>query len=161
MPSSLYSPMAVAPCRLESLARSGPMIIGRWANLGGSNPRALNNCRWRGVLGSHSSARMMWLISIKWSSATTARWYVGKPSDFMIMKSFRVSFRHSTSPRIRSSTLVTPSLGMANRTTFDSPPPLSLAISSWVRSRHWQSALAETRRSRCLWSSSAGRFWLQ
>ena len=64
-PASLYSPMAVAPWRLDSLARSGPIIMDKWANCGGSNPNALNSCRWRGVLGSHSSARITWLISIR------------------------------------------------------------------------------------------------
>ena len=73
-PSSRYSISEVAPCRLESLARSEPRIMGRWPNRGMGKSSARNNWTWRGVLGSHSSARSTWLMSMAWSSTTTAMW---------------------------------------------------------------------------------------
>ena len=63
-PSSRYSISDVAPCRLDSLARSEPRIMGRCPNCGIGKSSARYSCTWRGVLGSHSSARSTWLIAI-------------------------------------------------------------------------------------------------
>ena len=53
-----------------------------------------------------------------------------------MMKSLKSSFRHSTRPRIRSSTLVVPERGISNRITDG--PPWASSSSRWapVKSRH-------------------------
>ena len=58
---------------------------------------------------------MTCVISISWSSTTTEKLYVGKPSERTRMKSPSDSFRHVTSPRIMSSIVTSPSSGTWKR----------------------------------------------
>lgn len=72
------------------------------ANSGGVQLNALYKKICFGVDGSHSSPRITCVISIKWSSTTFARWYVGKPSDFTRTWSSIIFPSKETVPRIRS-----------------------------------------------------------
>ena len=156
-PSSRYSMRDVAPCRLDSLARSEPRIIGRCPNVGISSPSARYSCTWRGVLGSHSSARSTWEISIARSSTTTAMWYVGNPSDLIKTKSSVRSFCHSTCPRMASSTDVTPDWGIAKRRTEGAPSASLAPRSVSDRYRQWLSYPCRCLFRACSLRSSATR----
>ena len=51
----------------------GSRITGRCTQAGGSQPKASYSSTCSGADGSHSSPRSTWVISIRWSSTTTAR----------------------------------------------------------------------------------------
>ena len=66
-----------SPSRLLSFPfPSGFNNNGRWANSGivSSQPKARYNNTCKGAEGNHSSPRITWETSIKWSSTTFAKW---------------------------------------------------------------------------------------
>ena len=108
------------------------------AYLGGFNPHSQNNCKCIGTDEIHSSPRITWVVRIKWSSTTWAKWYVGVPSFFKSTTS-RIFSGISISPLITSLNLILLSSlpGDFNLTTYSSPFSILFCASSTVMSRYF------------------------
>ncbi|MNN89636.1 hypothetical protein D3C81_2074770 [compost metagenome] len=80
-PSSTRSWKLTEPWRLDSLdtepSSFRPIMSGRCTKIGVSQPNMLYSCTYRGVEVTYSEPRTTWVISIRWSSTTLARLYVG------------------------------------------------------------------------------------
>ena len=113
-PRSRKSSIATAPWRFESLARSGRRSAGgaRTRAVGARRaPSRSASTRW--VESRRSSPRITWVMPISRSSTALARKKIGLPSERTITKSEIVDHSTRTSPRTRSTKLLTPVVGGA------------------------------------------------
>ncbi len=109
--------------RLDSFCRFSLTTTGTWAQTGGLTPSASQSSCCLGVLGRCSSARITWVMPMVMSSTTLASRNTGEPSARAITKSSIFAFSNVGSPRTRSTTFVSPSSGVRNRSARPSPGP--------------------------------------